>query len=194
MERAMSYRGRELVNLHKVGALLILVFLCACAARQPEVIQQRSGGRILFTHFQSGRSVVVDVSPPFRFSRVEDRVYKGIPVRGYLFTGPQGQVFVTRMEFDDFERITGLKLRPRKELIWKYPPRTVYSKEFCRLIRSFACSLANSIVLATFVKDLEPGDRGCNRWENLEALAKDRPELIPWIATTAKRFVFIKCR
>ncbi|GEM_PF-2253131 len=190
----MEKRKALLARLMGGGVLLLLLLQAGCASRQPDVVQCRMGGRVFFTHSKTDRSVVVEVEPPLRFSRIVDKVYRGVPIRGYLFTGPDGEVFVTRIELQDFEKITGWSLKPKERPIYKFPPRTIFNQASCHLVRSYTCLLANSVVVAALIKNVGEAKGECKRWDSLESLASDSPELVSWINQKAKTYIKMRCQ
>ena len=176
------------------GFLLSLLLLAACTSRHPDVVQSRMGGRIFFTHSATNRSVVVEIQPPLRFSHIVDKVYKGVPIRGYLFAGPDGKVFVTRIEIQDFQKITGWELKPKGRPLHEFPPRTVFKQASCHLVRSYTCLLYDSVIVASLIKDVKGPQGKCEKWKDLESLVLDNPKLISWINQKAQAYIKMECQ
>jgi hypothetical protein len=114
---------------------------------------------------------------------------KGVTVKGYVFSGDAGKVYVTRLSLEEFTKITGIEVAAAEDPVRLYPPKTVYNPVYCDLVRAHAATVGDEIVLAGFKKSLLAAGITCEAFDTLEALSDSHPGLVDAFDDAGDRYI-----
>jgi hypothetical protein len=153
-------------------------FIGGCAASPYSVSPQRDNNRLVYTHSQLGQSVVVEIDAAFQYEGKVRRVVKDVPVEGFVFTGPSGRIYATRLFIDEFETITGIDIPEAGDPARRFPSGTFYNKYYCELTRAHAAALGDEIVLAAYKKSLLSDGITCETIDTIDALTRAHPNRV----------------
>jgi len=179
---------RNIKLLLVVGALLLVA---GCAARS-QVVPAQQGNVVTFTHEKSGKAVTVSVAETYRFKRVVDREFKGVPVYGYLYSNGESGILVSRMTKEDFEELARVGINASESGVKAYPPRTIYQPTYCELIRAYVVSFEGEVVAAIKAEPLEADNAGCGNWLTLDDVMAEDPDRVTEFDQSADEAIFMK--
>lgn len=158
--------------------LLTAAWLTGCATLMPSVSWERNGNRTTYSHKKTGHQVTVNIAPAFEYRETVERRYKGVAVKGHLFSNPDASILVSRLRHDEFARLTGVSADSGANSIQGYPPETIYDRNNCRLVRAYTSALSEYVIVAAFIKRLDRDRYACDRWNAIEDVAAAHPSLL----------------
>lgn len=166
------------MNYSKLLLVVALLLMVTGCVHQASVIETRKDATITFTHDDSGQFVAVTIAEPYKYAKDIDTEYRGVPVKGPVFTTPNGaSIVVAKMKRGEFEELTGLAINAPKNTMKSYPPKTILEKDACQLVRAYVVTLDSSVVAAVSLQGLDTPAGMCI-WKSLDEVKEDLPEKV----------------
>lgn len=158
-------------------ALFLIVLVAGCASRQ-SVTEQVDGRRIVYTA-ETGRFVAVSVGGGYVYESPLERKFRGVEVKGHLFKNADGSsVVVARMTRDEFEELVGIELQGPSEGVKAFPPRTIFARKSCELVRAYVATLEEDVVAAVKLKAVQADPSLCATWLSVDDVMVHEFELV----------------
>lgn len=162
-----------------------------CAGPRYALTSHHEDQQVVYAHGGGSPKVVVGVAPDFAYRGETSRTRNGVEVKGHVFSGKPGEIFVARLFVSDFEKITGLDVPAVGEPFREFPPATFYDEIYCSLTRARAVVVGEEIVVAAMKSSLLAQAISCEDIDSLQILSKRFPETVLAFEETGDRSIQI---
>ena len=180
--------------MKKTFVLMIVcltVLSVGCVGPEYALTSRHKDRQIVYTHGDGSPEIVVGVAPDFAYRGETSRTRNGVEVKGHVFSGKPGEIFVARLFVSDFEKITGLDVPAVDEPFREFPPATFYDEIYCSLTRARAVVVGEEIAVAAMKSSLLAQGISCEDIDSLQILSKRFPETVLAFEETGDRSIQI---